>query len=56
MKPAPKLGLTRLGAGVHSYATPEKDLPLGVAPVVAKFYHDAIIGGFFLAAKSRKTR
>lgn len=51
MKPAPKIALTRLGAGVHSYATPEDDLPLGVAPVVAQFYHDAITGGFFQAAK-----
>ncbi len=47
MKPAPKIGLTRLGAGVHSYATPEDGLPLGVAPVVAKFYHDAITKGFY---------
>ena len=50
MKPTPKPALTRLGAGVHSYATPEQDLPLGVAPVVAKFYHDAITGGFYITA------
>ncbi|MCZ6885311.1 MAG: hypothetical protein O7E53_02975 [Alphaproteobacteria bacterium] len=60
MKPAPKLSLTRLGAGVHTYATPEKDLPLGVAPVVAKFYHDAITGGFYVTkaggGKAKKRR
>jgi hypothetical protein len=48
MRPAPKIALTRLGAGVHTYHTPEDGLPLGVAPVVAKFYHDAITRGFYL--------
>jgi len=48
MRPAPKIALTRLGAGVHTYATPEEGLPLGVAPVVAKFYHDAITRGFYV--------
>ncbi len=47
MKPRPKIGLTRFGAGVHSYWTPEKDLPLGIAPAVAQFYYDAITGGFY---------
>ena len=36
-------------AGVHSYWTPEADLPLGVAPGVAKTWHDAITGGYFLS-------
>ena len=48
MKPRPKIAVTRFGAGVHSYWTPEKDLPLGIAPVVAQFYHDAITGGFYV--------
>jgi len=48
MKPRPKIAVTRFGAGVHSYWTPEKDLPLGIAPAVAQFYHDAIIGGFYV--------
>ena len=48
MKPRPKIALTRFGAGVHSYWTPEKDLPLGIAPAVAQFYHDAITGGFYV--------
>lgn len=54
IKPAPKIGLTRLGAGVHSYATPEAGLPLGVAPVVAKFYHDAITQGFYSPPARRR--
>ena len=49
MKPRPKTAVTRFGAGVHSYWTPEKDLPQGIAPAVAQFYHDAITGGFYLA-------
>jgi len=48
MSPAPKIALTRLGAGVHTYATPEEGLPSGVAPVVAKYYFDAITKGFYL--------
>lgn len=47
MNPRPKFALTRFGAGVHSYWTPEKDLPFGIAPAVAQFYYDAITGGFY---------
>ncbi len=49
MEPAPRLALTRFGAGVHTYTKAEEDLPLGIAPAAAKFYYDAIVGGFFLA-------
>jgi hypothetical protein len=48
MRPRPRTAVTRFGAGVHSYWTPEKDLPLGIAPAVAQFYHDAITGGFYV--------
>jgi hypothetical protein len=48
MNPAPRLAVTRFGAGVHTYTKPEKDLPIGIAPPAAKFYHDAIVGGFFV--------
>ena len=34
MKPAPKTGITRFGAGVHSFWKPEKDLPAGIVPSV----------------------
>jgi len=47
MKPQPKITVTRFGAGAHSYWTPEKGLPLGIAPAVARFYHDVITGGFY---------
>lgn len=49
MDPAPRTAVTRFGAGVHTYTKPEKDLPFGIAPPAAKLYHDAIVGGFYLA-------
>ena len=36
MKPAPKIGITRFGAGVHSFWKAEKDLPAGIVPSVDK--------------------
>jgi hypothetical protein len=48
MNPAPRIGITRFGAGVHTYTKPEQDLPIGIAPPAAKFYHDAIVNGFFV--------
>src|SRR5438045_5679719 len=47
MKPAPRVAVTRFGAGVHTYTKPEPGLPVGIAPAAAQFYHDAISGGFF---------
>jgi hypothetical protein len=47
IQPAPKLALTRFGAGVHVYVKPENDLPIGIAPAAAQLYHDAIVNGFF---------
>lgn len=49
MKPAPKIGITRFGAGVHVFWSPEKDLPVGVAPSVVRLWNDAILSGFFRA-------
>ncbi len=46
--PAPRVAVTRFGAGVHVYTKAEKDLPLGIGPAVAEFYHQAITGGYFL--------
>jgi hypothetical protein len=48
MNPAPRVAVSRFGAGVHTYTKPEKDLPIGIAPAAAKFYHDAIVSGFFV--------
>ena len=45
--PAPRVATTRFGAGVHVYGKPEKDLPNGIATAAAKFYHEAISGGFY---------
>lgn len=46
--PAPKVMVTRFGAGVHVYTKAETDLPLGIGPAVAEFYHQAITGGYFV--------
>ncbi len=48
LDPAPKVRVTRWGAGVHTYHKPEPDLPLGIAPPVAEFYVRAIQEGYFV--------
>ena len=49
MKPAPRVALTRFGAGVHTYTKPEPGLPIGIAPAAAQFYMRAIQQGYFVA-------
>jgi hypothetical protein len=49
MKPAPKIAITRFGAGVHSFWKAEKALPLGIVPSVIKSWHDAVISGYFVS-------
>jgi hypothetical protein len=48
LDPAPKVRVTRWGAGVHTYHKSEPGLPLGVAPPVAEFYVKAIQEGYFV--------
>ena len=48
MKPAPKVRLTCLGAGVHTFWLPERDLPLGIAPSVVRSWNEAVMGGYFV--------
>jgi hypothetical protein len=48
MKPAPKIGLTRFGAGVHSFWKAEKDLPAGIVPSVIKSWNLAVMNGYFI--------
>lgn len=48
MDPSPRVAVTRFGAGVHSYWKAEDELPVGIAPSVARFYSEAIAGGFFV--------
>lgn len=48
MKPAPKIAITRFGAGVHSFWKAEKDLPVGIVPSVIKSWKEAVTGGYFL--------
>ena len=45
---APKVRVTRWGAGVHTYHKSEPDLPLGIAPPVAELYVKAIQEGYFV--------
>jgi hypothetical protein len=47
MEGPPRTGLTVFGAGVHNYAKPEPDLPMGVAPTVIALWQRAIDGEFF---------
>ncbi len=47
MDPAPLVTVTRFGAGIHAYATPEDGLPHGIAPTVFASWDDAIRGGYF---------
>jgi hypothetical protein len=47
--PAPKVRLTKFGAGVHTYNKAEEGLPLGIVPAVAELYHQGITNGYFLA-------
>ncbi|HEX7228099.1 MAG TPA: hypothetical protein VF353_10015, partial [Candidatus Binatia bacterium] len=49
MKPAPKIAITRFGAGVHSFWKAEKDLPFGIVPSVIKSWHEAVINGYFVS-------
>jgi hypothetical protein len=48
MKPAPKIAITRFGAGVHSFWKAEKDLPVGIVPSVIKSWKEAVTGGYFI--------
>lgn len=48
MNPAPLVTVTRFGAGMHAYSTPEQHLPHGIAPAVFAAWDDAIRGGYFL--------
>ena len=48
MDPAPKTSLVHFQAGIHSYWIPEEELPVGIAPSVAKLWHEAVTGGYFL--------
>lgn len=50
LRPAPRTHLVMVDASSHLYADPDgPELPLGMAPVAAKLFDDAVRGGFFLA-------
>ena len=50
MSPAPKVRLVQFDAGTHGYSAPEPGLPMGLAPVGALLWHEAIQGGYFTPA------
>jgi hypothetical protein len=47
LNPAPKVRATQFGAGTHVYYKADKDFPLGIAPAVAKLFHEAIMNRFY---------
>ena len=49
MRPVPKVRVVRFDAGTHGYNAAEEGLPLGVAPVGALLWHEAITGGYYTA-------
>jgi pimeloyl-ACP methyl ester carboxylesterase len=48
MKPAPKVNVVLLEAGVHRWSFKEPDLPLGIVPTVTTLWNEAIMKGYFL--------
>jgi hypothetical protein len=48
MDPAPRTALIHFDAGGHSYMNAMPELPMGLGPAVAKTWHAAITGGFFM--------
>ena len=49
MKPAPKIAITRFGAGVHSFWKAEKDLTVGFVPSGIKSWKEAVLNGYFVS-------
>jgi hypothetical protein len=47
LDPPPKVRTVSLGAGVHSWGWTSEQLPHGIAPAVAKLWHDAIMNEYF---------
>jgi hypothetical protein len=48
MNPAPKIALTRFGAGVHSFWKARRICPVGIAPSVIKSWKEEVISGYFI--------
>lgn len=48
MQPPPKVRLVIWHAGVHTYLKAEDGLPRGVAPAIARLWHEAITEGYYL--------
>ena len=50
MTPAPRVRIVHFDAGIHGYSAEEEGLPMGVAPVGALLWHQAITGGYYTSA------
>ncbi len=51
MKPAPKVRVVQVEAGIHDYDSPEPGLPMGFAPLGTKLWYEAIKSGFYLTGR-----
>lgn len=49
MDPAPRVHVTRFGAGGHSFWKADDGLPWGIAPAVLSMFDEGIRSGYFLA-------
>ncbi len=56
MRPAPRVRVVQVEAGIHDYDSPEPGLPMGFAPIGAKLWHEAIMGGFYATGAPNRTR
>jgi hypothetical protein len=50
ISPRPKFAMTRFLAGTHMIMHPEPDLPMGVAPAIARQWQEAITTGWFASS------
>ncbi|MFM1817068.1 MAG: hypothetical protein RLZ98_3763 [Pseudomonadota bacterium] len=48
LRPAPRARVVMLDAGTHIYYEGNDRLPLGLAPIAAKIFHDAIQNGYYV--------
>lgn len=48
LRPAPRARVVMLDAGTHIYYEGNEELPLGLAPIAAGLFHDAVQSGFYI--------
>ena len=50
LSPPPRAGVVMLDAGAHIYYEGDDELPLGLAPMAAKIFDDAVQGGYYVTS------